>query len=187
MGSAWSTWYPRDPLEPRALIPAIAAALFVIFLLWKMRPFTFGKRGPLDPRIAEARTRAAELSGRARALALCEAGALSLEAKRPTAAFGYYLRATRADPSAIEPIRGIVRALGRKRASLERVLWRQLATLEWSGEFVPAVSACLGELEALHRRSGERARADALIKVIVLLPAVTIEHEPQDERDAPTA
>ena len=118
-------------MEPRALIPAIAAALFVIFLLWKMRPVAFGKRGPLDPRIALARGRAAALTGRERALALCDAGALCLEANRATAAFGNYLRATRADPSAVEPIRGIVAALARNRTSLERVLWRHLATLDW--------------------------------------------------------
>jgi len=152
----------------------------VIFLIWKMRPVAFGKRGPLDPRIAEARSRALEATGRERALALCEAGALCLEANRPTAAFGYYLRATRADPTAIEPISGIVKSLARKRASLERALWRHLATLEWSGDTLPAVRASIGELADLYRKSGERFRAEALLKALALLPTPTIEAGPDE-------
>ena len=140
-----------------------------------MRPVAFGKRGPLDPRIAEARARASEATGRARALALCEAGAFCLEANRPTAAFGYYLRATRADPTALEPIAGIVKALARKRASLERALWRHLATLEWSGETLPAARATIVELASLYAKSGERFRAEGLHKILALLPTPTLE------------
>ncbi len=164
-------WYPRGPLDARALIPAIAAAVFVLFLLWKMRPVIFFARGPLDPRVNEARARAATVTGRDRALALCEAGALCIESSRHTAAFGYYLRASRADPSAPEPIHGMAQALVRRRASLERVLWRHLATIEWTGEVAPAVRATLEELAVLYRRSGERFRADALLRVEALLPA----------------
>src|SRR5258708_29810225 len=100
-------------MDARTVVPAGAAIVFVLFLVWKLRPMSDG-RGPLDPRIREVRARAAEATGMERAKLFCEAGAIADEAKRPTAAFGYYLRATRADPSADEPIHGLARALSRK-------------------------------------------------------------------------
>ncbi|GAC1351695.1 MAG: hypothetical protein NVSMB1_07210 [Polyangiales bacterium] len=142
----------------------------MVFLLWKMRPAGFNRRRPLDPRIREARDRASRGYGRQRALALCDAGAVSIAANRPTAAFGYYLRATRADALSSEPIRGIARALARRRRSLERVLWRQLSTLDWQRPDNEALRAALEELIALYRRSGERSRAEAITKALMLIP-----------------
>lgn len=157
-------------LDARTLIPAIAAALFVLFLLWKMRPAGFGARRPLDPRIAEVRARAARSKGNERAVALCEAGDLSVEAHRPTAAFGYYLRAARADVAAIAPIVGFARALSRKPRALERVLLRHLSTIDWRDGHNPAVRAALDELASVYRRTRERARAQVIDKTIALLP-----------------
>ena len=153
------------------MIPAAAAVAFVLFLLWKMRPAALGPRKPLDPRIAEARARAASTTGRERALTLCEAGEISVLANRPTAAVGYFLRAARSDLASTEPIHGIARALSRRKRSLERVLWRHLSALDWGGEHLAATRAALEELISLYRKSGDRFRADALGKALLLLPS----------------
>jgi hypothetical protein len=159
----------RVSMDPRALIPAVAAIAFIAFLLWKMRPASVGRRRPVDPHVAEARARATRLDGRARAVALCEAGARSNEAARTVAAFGYYLRALRADLTYDEPIRGLARTLGRRRASLERVLWRHLASLDWASAQRTAARTTLEELISLYRRGRDRPRAEALGKVLTLL------------------
>lgn len=157
-------------MDWRSLLPTAAAALFVLFLLWKMRPAGLGRRPPLDPRIAELRLRSTNLVGAEKSAALCEAGALAHSAMRPTAAFGYYLRAARAEPSAIEPVRGMALALARRRRSLERALWRHLAWLDWSTS-PGAARATLEELATVYRRGRDRARVEALGKAAALLPS----------------
>lgn len=165
-------------MDARTLLPAGAAIVFVLFLVWKLRPSREG-RGPLDPRIARARERAAVTKGSERAAALCEAGALADEARRPTAAFGYYLRATRADPSSVAPIRGMAHALARKPRSLERALWRHLALLDFDANRAAACAA-MEELAHLYRRRRERTKARALEKLVSALPAPP----PADAREA---
>ena len=157
-------------MDARALVPAGAAAVFVIFLVWKMWPSVrgpFQRRRSIDPRLPALREKASTASGAARAGALCEAGAVSLEASRQTAAFGYFLRAARADPDASEPIRGIVRALDRKPRSLERVLWRHLATIDVRSS---AARATLEALVSLYDRTRDRTRARALERLLSLVP-----------------
>src|SRR5436853_4242605 len=156
-------------MDARALAPAGAAIVFVLFLFWKLRPASEG-RGPLDPRIQEVRARAAATTGVERAKALCEAGAIADEARRPTAAFGYYWRAARADPAAEAPIRGLSHALARKPRSLEQALWRHLASLDVTAHPI-AARAAVEELSALYRRRRDRARARALENVLAALPA----------------
>jgi hypothetical protein len=155
-------------MDPRTIVPASAAIVFVLFLVWKLRPAREG-RGPIDPRIKDVRARAAASTGAERAKALCEAGAIADEARRPTAAFGYYLRAARADPSAEAPIRGLSRALARKPRSLEQALWRHLASLDVKAH-PEAARAAVEELSALYRRRRDRARARALENVLAALP-----------------
>ena len=154
-------------VDVRTLVPAGAAILFVLFLVWKLRPAREG-RGPMDPRIKEVRARAAATTGAERAKALCEAGAIADEAHRPTAAFGYYLRAARADPAAEAPIRGLSQALARKPRSLEQALWRHLASLDPKAH-PAAARATVDELSALYRRRRDRARARALENVLAAL------------------
>jgi hypothetical protein len=163
-------------VDARALIPAGAAFVFVVFLVWKMWPTVrgpFQRRRSIDPRLPPLREKAAGASGAERARVLCEAGAVSLERSRQTAAFGYYLRAARADADAGEPIRGIARALDRKPRSLERVLWRHLATLDVRSA---AARATLEELVAVYHRTREPTRARSLEKLLSAL-------HPSDEVD----
>lgn len=154
-------------MDARTVVPAGAAIVFVLFLFWKLRPTRDG-RGPLDPRIRELRARAAEVGGTERAKLFCEAGAMADEANRPTAAFGYYLRATRADPAAQEPIHGLAHALSRKPRALERALWRHLATLDFTAH-PAAARATLEELAALYRRRRDRVRARSFENLLAAL------------------
>ena len=172
-------------MDVRALVPAGAAAIFVMFLVWKMWPSVrpFHRRHALDPRLPVLRAKAAVVSGPARAAALCEAGAVSLERSRQTAAFGYYLRAARADAGAGEPIRGIARALDRKPRSLERVLWRHLSTLDVRSA---AARATLEELVTLYHRTRDRTRAKAIESLLSLVPpAVQAKPIAEDSVDNP--
>src|SRR5258708_3558297 len=118
--------------------------------MWPSVRGPFQRRHSVDPRLPALRAKASTVAGPARARALCEAGAISLERSRQTAAFGYYLRAARADAGAAEPIHGIARALARKPRSLERVLWRHLATIDVRS---PAARATLEALVALYERT----------------------------------
>jgi hypothetical protein len=178
-------------VDARALIPAGAAVVFVVFLMWKMWPSVRGplqRRRSIDPRLPALREKAAVVTGAERARVLCEAGDVALEGARQTAAFGYYLRAARADVAAGAPIRGIARALGRKPRSLERVLWRHLSTLDVRS---PAARATLEELVALYQRTRDRNRARSLENLLALVPRPVVagaderDNEPGARRDAP--
>lgn len=153
------------------MVPAGAAIAFALFLLgkllWRMRR-AGGSRGPLDPRIREVRARAARVVGPERARVLCEAGALAEQARRPTAAFGYYLRASRADPAAEAPIRGLAHTLARRPRALERALWRNVASLDVALHRA-ALRVTLEELAAMHARRRDRVRARALEKLVAAL------------------
>src|SRR5689334_9787720 len=108
---------------------AVAAVLFMGFLLVKMRP-SGKRRAALGSAVRAARERAhAASTSRARAEALCEAGELAVQAgARWTAAAGFFLRAMNADPAAADMVERSVAALRRRRARmLEQMLWRRLA------------------------------------------------------------
>jgi hypothetical protein len=152
-------------LDYRAILPASAAVAFIVYLVWKMWPRE-GRHGPLDPRITEARERAGKVEGAARSQALCEAGALADEAGRATAAFGYYLRAARADVEAEEPVRGMSRALARRPRALERALWRHLGLVPLASA---AGRATLEELGVVYKRLHDRSRRHAVERILVAI------------------
>ena len=158
----------------RAIVPAGAGVAFALFLLakllWRMR-WAGGRRGPLDPRIREVRARAAKVVGPERARVLCEAATLAEGARRPTAAFGYYLRASRADPTAVAPIRGLAHTLARRPRALERVLWRNIASLDVTRHRV-ALRISLEELAAMHSRRRDRVRARAIENLLAAISPI---------------
>src|SRR5258708_4643976 len=146
-----------------------AAVLFAGFLLWKYRPTLplprfspsrwSSRRGArnaaaLEGEIKEARERArAAKSARERAQALTAAAdAAALLPEGLTSAMGLYLRAMRADATFCDPVRGVAALLRNERPELlERVLWRRLSHLPWSGETAPAVKVAAEGLVALYR------------------------------------
>jgi hypothetical protein len=161
-----------------------AAVLFTAFLLWKYKPrLPRARRRPREENrlpardaasvakaveAARERARAAK-SARERAEALTEAGrAASVSSETANSAIGFYLRAMRADPTLLDPVRGIAELLRKERPELlESVLWRRLANLSWSGETAEAVRCAGEELVALYRKElRNRDRAKAMGKVV---------------------
>jgi hypothetical protein len=161
-----------------------AAVLFTGFLLWKYKPrWPRARRrareeNKLPPRDAVAvakvieaareRARGAK-STRERAEALTEAGrAAAVSSETANSAIGFYLRAMRADPTLLDPVRGIAELLRKERPELlESVLWRRIANLSWSGETAEAVKCAAEELVGLYRRElRNRDRAKAVQKLV---------------------
>ncbi|HEX3344549.1 MAG TPA: hypothetical protein VHS09_08235 [Polyangiaceae bacterium] len=139
----------------------IATAVFLAFLLWRIRP-TFGARGGGAGREAlrqaQARVEAAKTEPE-RALALCDAA----ELMRAGEARGMYLRAMRADPASAPIVERAVAGLARRPRALESLLWRYLASRPWT-ESKEATRAALDALRALYEgplRNAVRAKAMA--------------------------
>jgi hypothetical protein len=161
-----------------------AAVLFTGFLLWKYKPrWPRARRrareaGKVQVRdaasvakaIEAARERArAASSPRERAEALTDAGrAAAVSSETVNSAIGFYLRAMRADPTLLDPVRGIVELLRKDRPELlENVLWRRLANLAWSGGTVEAARCAAEELVGLYRKElRNRDRAKAMQKMV---------------------
>lgn len=143
----------------------IAAALFLGFILWKVRPAVFSPQSSRNrAALREAHKRIEEAKDdAARALALCDAGDAS--AKQPggvTSAIGFYLRAMRSDPLSAEIVDRAATALARRPRALESLLWRRLGAESWTGNARPAARAALKHLTALYDgplRNAPRARA----------------------------
>ncbi|WP_437535302.1 hypothetical protein WME79_13785 [Sorangium sp. So ce726] len=144
------------------------AALFILFLVIKMRPAR-RRRDALSAEVQAARERARRAATpRERAEALCDAGVQAMHGgRRVTAAVGFFVRAMRADPTSAQVIELASGALAkRKPRLLEKILWRRLAVLPWDGEHRDAVRAAAVGLEALYRRGiRDRSRAEIMRKL----------------------
>lgn len=145
-----------------------AAALFLLFLLIKMRPAR-QRRDALSEAVQAARERARRAATvDERAEAFCEAGVLALRSqRRVTAAVGFFVRAMRADPTSARVIEQMCRALARRRPRLlEKILWRRLAVLPWDGPHRAAArAAAIGLQELYLREIRDRNRAEILRKL----------------------
>ncbi|WP_437489984.1 hypothetical protein WME75_12055 [Sorangium sp. So ce1014] len=144
------------------------AALFILFLVVKMRPAR-RRRDALSAEVQAARERARRATTpRERAEALCDAGVQAMRSgRRVTAAVGFFVRAMRADPASARVIELASGALSRRRPRLlEKILWRRLAVLPWDGEHRDAARAAAVALEALYRREiRDRSRAEIMRKL----------------------
>ena len=132
----------------------MAAAVFVVFLLAKLRPVRLGRGRPgLGAGVRAARERAhGATTARARAEALCEAGRLAAEDRRWTASAGFFLRAMRTDPAWSAPVELAAAALARRRPRfLEKLLWRRLAALPWDGAHAAAARVTAARLASIYR------------------------------------
>jgi hypothetical protein len=143
----------------------VASAVFVLFLLWKLRPNMGGSgasgRGAAL-RAAKARVAAAKDDDE-RALALCDAGeAAAAGLAGSESAIGYYLRAMRVSPRSAELVTRSAKGLARKPRALESLLWRRLGAEPWLGGGEAAAKVALKELVRLYEgplRSPSKARA----------------------------
>jgi hypothetical protein len=139
----------------------VAAAAFLVVLLWRVRPFVPGRRSTTsrdDLRQAHARIDAAKTEPE-RARALCDAADLM----KTASAKALYLRALRADPGSIEVIQRVVAGLTRRPRTLESLLWRHLGATPWR-DFPDATRTTLDSLRALYEgplRNATRAKAIA--------------------------
>lgn len=145
-----------------------AAALFILFLLIKMRPVR-RHRDALSAEVQTARERARRATTPAeRAEALCDAGALAVRGgRRMTAAVGFFLRAMRAEPTSARVIELTVASLAKARPRvLEKILWRRLALLPWDDAHRAATRATAVGLRDLYRRElRDRSRAEIMRKL----------------------
>jgi hypothetical protein len=139
----------------------VAAAAFLVVLLWRVRPLVPGRRATTsreDLRQAHARIDAATTEPE-RARALCEAADLM----KTASAKALYLRALRADPGSVEVIQRVVAGLTRRPRALESLLWRHLGATAWR-DFPDATRTTLDSLRALYEgplRNATRAKAIA--------------------------
>ena len=146
------------------IVLAGVAVLFLAFVLWQIRP---GRTpgGPLGAEVKAARARAhTATTPRARAEALCQAGALAVsDGARWTSSVGFFLRAMNADPTWPGAVGELVLAFRRRRPRmLEKILWRRLGHLPWDDAHRPAllvVARSLRELYEKERRDAVRAAA----------------------------
>ena len=152
------------------LLVAGACGAFVLFLVLRMAP------GPLGavvrrkvPGLAEAVQKVKDAEGdAAKAKALLDAGDLAAKAGAHVAtASGYYLRAMRLAPESLEPVERLATLLRVRPRALDRILWRRLAAIPWTGESRP-VAARMAELLAA-RTTRKRAERAVMTKVVGLL------------------
>jgi len=140
-------------------IPLVAAAgAFFVVMVARIWP-SFQSRPPLRVALKDARERIeAAKDDKTKALALCDAAdACALALGRGGSAVGYYLRAMRCDPSSAAIVKRAARGLERRPRDLEALLWRRLASAEWTG-----ARATLEELVNLYEnrlKNAHRARA----------------------------
>ena len=144
------------------MVLAGVAVLFLAFLLWQMRPGSPRRRGlGVEARAARERARSAA-TPRARAEALCEAGALAVkDGARWTSAAGSFLRAMNADPVWPEAVEQLAVAFRRRRPRLlEKILWRRLGNLPWDDAHRAVLLAIVSTLRHLYEKERrDRIRA----------------------------
>jgi hypothetical protein len=137
----------------------VAAAAFLVVLLWRVRPLVPGRRATTsreDLRQAHTRIDAATTEPE-RARALCDAA----ELMKTGSAKALYLRALRADPGSVEVIQRVVAGLTRRPRALESLLWRHLGATPWR-DFPDATRLTLDSLRSLYEgplRNATRAKA----------------------------
>jgi hypothetical protein len=139
----------------------LAAAAFLVVLLWRVRPLIPGRRrGASRDDIRQAQARIEAATGEPeRARALCDAADLM----RTGSAKGLYLRALRADPTAVDVIQRAAAGLAKRPRALESLLWRHLGSTPWR-DSPDATRAALDALRALYEgplRNATRAKAIA--------------------------
>lgn len=143
----------------------IAAAVFGVFTLWRVRPAAFSpSRAAARAALREAQKRVEMARDeQSRAAALCDAGdAASGAAVSAASAIGFYLRAMRLVPTSADLVERAAKGLARRPRALETLLWRRLGAEPWDGAARPAAKAALRHLVALYegpRRNAVRARA----------------------------
>lgn len=146
-------------------LPLVATAgVFVLFLLFRLRPVLPGRRAGAGAALREAKKRIeAAKDDASRALALADAGdACARSLGRTTGAVGYYLRAMRTNPAAAELVDRAAAALAKRPHALESLLWRRLGAEPWTNDREPAARAALTQLVRLYDgplKNRVRARA----------------------------
>lgn len=161
---------------PWRIALVVVAVAFLGFLLVKMWP-RGAQRAESSAALAAARTRAREAkSPRDRASALCDAADAALaQPFGVTRAAAYYFRAMRADATWPGSIERAAAALGRRRATLEKMLWRRLAATKWDAEHAAATRALVLALARVYEGSrGHAAHAQVLQRLLAgeALPAM---------------
>ncbi len=132
---------------------AVASAVFVLFLLWKLRPrMDSGGSSGKTVALKEAKARiTAAKTDEERALALCDAGdAAAGRFRGSESAIGYYLRAMRASPRSADLVSRAAKGLARRPRALESLLWRRLGAEPWTGGGEAAAKVALDELARLY-------------------------------------
>jgi len=147
----------------------IMAGVFVVFLIAKMLPVGRAKRGNgLDLASAKAKIREAK-TDRARAEALCDAGAASMgQPFGATRAAAYFLRAMRASPAWAGSVEKATSTLAPKRARLlEKILWRRLSATPWDSAHGEVVRALVTGLSTVSKRGrGHAAQAEVFERLL---------------------
>jgi hypothetical protein len=143
---------------------AVAAAVFLVVLLWNVRPRVGPGRGAKRVALAAARARIeAAKTDAERAVALCDAGdACAMGLAGSESAIGYYLRAMRASPHDAELVARAAKGLSRRPRALESLLWRRLGAEPWTGPGEKAARVAIDELAKLYAgplHNAPRARA----------------------------
>jgi hypothetical protein len=143
----------------------VAAAAFLLVMVWRVRPVFPGRRRTSRAALKEAKARVeAAADPAARAIALCDAADLTLGT---SAASGLYQRALRSDPRSAAVVARAVTGLARRPRALESLLWRHLAQgpIDPDGkEAARAVLEALRELNEGPLDSVVRARAFAHLR-----------------------
>jgi hypothetical protein len=143
----------------------IAAAVFGVFMLWKVRPAAFSPaRAAARAALREAQKRIEHARDeQSRAAALADAGdAAAGAAVSASSAIGFYLRAMRLVPTSADLVDRAAAGLTRRPRALETLLWRRLGAEPWTGAARPAARAAIRHLVALYNgpiRNAIRARA----------------------------
>jgi hypothetical protein len=173
-------------LDFRNLPLLVAAVVFALFLLWRLRPSIVSTRGKSSLALREAKKKIeAATDDLSRATALAEAGGACAELGRTTGAVGYFLRAMRADPSSADLVNRAAAALARRPHALEALLWRRLGSAPWADSGRGAALAALAHLAALyagpiHHRPRARALAYAIAALGGEPPAIAVSRDDPD-------
>lgn len=131
------------------------------------------RRAPGAVERAERARAAAATTPRDRATALAAAASAAAQERRWTRAAGLYLRALRADPTAIGIAPDLVATVGGRRPRLaESILWRRLAAVPDDDAHRAAAAEIASSLAGLYA-SGlrDRARAEVLRRLAARLAA----------------
>ena len=169
------------------IVVLAGAVVFMIFLLWRMRPVRrgVGAMGAMAKSTMQARTKARlATTPRKRAEVLSEAaGQLGAQRGGGFAALSLYLRALHADPTWPAPIEGLRKLLWfRRPRSLERILWKRLSHTPWEGDQRPVAAAAAKALAEVYRaRLHNRPRALVLARIAAQLQSPASK-EPGDSK-----